>query len=138
MGKSLICLSEDITGKRLVVEQGLDGEMPDVEADADRLQQIFINIIKNAIEASPEGGTLKVETSVCGSMAVFRVTDTGPGISREDKTKIFEPFYSTKEKGSGLGLCISQRIVDEHGGSIKIETPAGGGASFVIEVPIRR
>jgi signal transduction histidine kinase len=138
LGKSLICLSEDITRKRLVVEQHVDSEVPDFDADADRLQQIFINIIKNAVEASPEGGTIRLELSQHGSRAVIRVTDSGPGISPEDREKIFEPFYSTKERGSGLGLCISQRIVDEHGGGIRIETPPGGGTSFVIEIPIRR
>jgi signal transduction histidine kinase len=138
LGKSLVCLSEEVTRKRLVVVQDLNSDMPHLEADPDRLQQIFINIIKNAVEASPEGGTIRLELSRRDSRAIIRVTDSGPGISREDKERIFEPFYSTKERGSGLGLCISQRIVDEHGGSIRIETPPGGGASFVVEIPMRR
>jgi two-component sensor histidine kinase len=138
VGRSLICLSEELTAKRLVVEQDLDAEIPSFEADADRLQQVFINIIKNAIEASPERGTIRVETSRRDPSVAIRVTDSGNGISREDREKIFEPFYSTKERGSGLGLCISQRIIDEHGGSIRVESGQGGGTSFVIEVPIRR
>ena len=138
LGRSLICLSEEVTSKRLVVEQDLDASMPDVEADPDRLQQIFINIIKNAVEASPEGGVIRLEIGRADSQAVVRITDSGPGIEREDRERIFEPFYSTKDRGSGLGLCVTQRIVDEHGGNMRIETPPGGGTSFVIEIPIRR
>jgi signal transduction histidine kinase len=138
LNRSLICLSEDIARKRLVVEQDTGAEIPQFEADADRLQQIFINIIKNAVEASPEGGTLRLEVGQNDSRAIIRITDSGPGISREDRERIFEPFFTTKERGSGLGLCISQRIVDEHGGSIRVDTPPGGGTSFVIEIPIRR
>jgi signal transduction histidine kinase len=138
VGRSLMCMSEDITAKRLMVTQNFDKALPEFEADADRIQQIIINVIKNAIEASPQGGTLSIETFTRDSRVGIRVTDQGPGISHEEREKIFEPFYSTKERGSGLGLCISQRIVDEHGGSIRIETPEAGGTSFVIELPIGR
>jgi signal transduction histidine kinase len=138
LGKSLICLSEGVTSKRIVVEQHIETEIPEIEADPDRLQQVFINIIKNAVEASPEGGTVRLEMSRGESRVIIRVTDGGRGIGREEMEKVFDPFYSTKERGSGLGLCVSQRIIDEHGGSIRIETPAGGGTSFVIEIPIRR
>ncbi len=138
VGRSLICLSEDITKKRLAVSQDLAKAVPELEADPDRLQQVFINIFKNAIEASPEGGTLRIETFLEDSKAGVRVTDQGAGIGLEEREKIFEPFYSTKDRGSGLGLCISQRIVDEHGGSIRVEAPEGGGTSFVIELPTGR
>jgi signal transduction histidine kinase len=138
VGRSLMCMSEDITAKRLMVTQNFDKALPEFEADADRIQQIIINVIKNAIEASPQGGTLSIETFTRDSRVGIRVTDQGPGVSHEEREKIFEPFYSTKERGSGLGLCISQRIVDEHGGSIRIETPEAGGTSFVIELPIGR
>jgi signal transduction histidine kinase len=138
VSKSLICMSEDITKKRLTVMQELNKALPELEADPDRLQQILINIIKNAIEASPEGGTLAIETFSTDSRVGIRVTDQGAGIGPEDRERIFEPFFSTKERGSGLGLCISQRIVDEHGGSIRVESPEGGGTSFVIELPTGR
>ncbi len=138
VGRSLISMSEDVTRKRLTVSQGLDKAVPEFEADPDRLQQVLINIIKNAIEASPEGGHLRIETFVEDCRVGIRVTDQGAGISLEERESIFEPFYSTKDRGSGLGLCISQRIVDEHGGSIRVETPEGGGTSFVIELPTGR
>jgi signal transduction histidine kinase len=137
IAKSLLCLSEDILKKRLTVRQDLQDDIPEFEADADRLQQILINIVKNAIEATPEKSNLSVETTKTGSSVHIRVTDSGPGISDEAIERVFEPFYSTKQGGTGLGLCISQRIVDEHGGRIFIERPGGGGTSFVIELPLR-
>jgi signal transduction histidine kinase len=138
VGRSLICMSQDVTRKRLTVSQDLAKHLPEFEADRDRLQQVLINIIKNAIEASPEGGTIRIETFLSDHRASIRVTDEGQGISPEDREKIFEPFYSTKDRGSGLGLCISQRIVDEHGGTIRVETPESGGTCFTIELPTGR
>jgi len=137
-GRSLICLSEDVTRRRLAVSQNFDKALTEFEADPDRLQQVLINIIKNAIEASPEGGTIHIETSLQNGRATIRVTDEGEGIGPEDSERIFEPFYSTKDRGSGLGLCISQRIIDEHGGTIRVEAPDGGGTRFVIELPTGR
>jgi signal transduction histidine kinase len=137
VGKSLLCLSELVMKKRLNVTQDLDEEVPQFEADPDRLQQIMINIMKNAIEASPEQGSLSLETWKDQSQAFVRITDSGPGIPEEAMEHLFEPFYSTKERGTGLGLCISQRIIDEHGGKIRVERPESGGTSFVIELPMR-
>jgi signal transduction histidine kinase len=137
VGKSLLCLSELIVKKRLTVNQELSDGIPEFEADPDRLQQILINIIKNAIEATPDEGGLALETWKDESRAFIRITDSGPGIPDEAKEHLFEPFYSTKERGTGLGLCISQRIVDEHGGKIGVEKPKSGGTSFLIELPLR-
>lgn len=137
VGKSLLCLSELIVKKRLSVTQNLNEAIPEFDADPDRLQQILINIIKNAVEATPEQGALSLESWKDDSRAFVRITDSGPGISDKAMEHLFEPFYSTKERGTGLGLCISQRIIDEHGGKIMVEQPDGGGTSFVIELPLR-
>jgi len=137
VGKSLLCLSELIMKKRLNVTQDLNDGIPEFDADPDRLQQILINIIKNAIEATPDEGGLSMETWKDEARAFVRITDSGPGIPDEAMEHLFEPFYSTKERGTGLGLCISQRIIDEHGGKIRVEKPERGGTSFVIELPLR-
>jgi signal transduction histidine kinase len=137
VGKSLLCVSEGILKKRLSVEQDLDEIIPEFDADADRLQQVLINIIKNAVEASSENATLRIKTARQGANAVIRISDSGTGIPEEDAERIFEPFYSTKKGGTGLGLCISQKIVDQHGGRILIETSRDGGTTFVIELPIK-
>jgi signal transduction histidine kinase len=137
VAKSLLSLSERILKKGLTVQQDLQSDLHQFEADADRLQQVIINIIKNAIEASPEKGEIRIETACGGSNIAVRITDSGPGILVEDRERIFEPFFSKKQDGTGLGLCISQRIVDQHGGSIYVEDVPQGGTTFVIELPIR-
>jgi signal transduction histidine kinase len=135
--KSLLCLSEAILTSRLSVRQDLDPEIPVFDADPDRLQQVIINIIKNAIEASPEGGSVEIRTGLDGASVVIAVGDTGPGIPDADRERILEPFYSTKEKGTGLGLSVSRAIVDAHGGTISAGTREEGGACFTIRLPIR-
>ncbi|MFH1312184.1 MAG: ATP-binding protein [Candidatus Eisenbacteria bacterium] len=137
VGKSLLCLSEEILRKRLSVEQDLDKDIPEFDADADRLQQVLINIIKNAVEVSSENATVRIKTARQGPNVVIRVSDSGTGIAEADAERIFEPFYSTKKGGTGLGLCICQRIVDQHGGRILIETSRDGGTTFIIELPLK-
>jgi len=116
-----------------------DPNLPPVLGHADKLQQVFINLMTNACHAMSKGGTLVVQTKrVEGDQAVMvRVRDTGPGIPRDLCERIFDPFFTTKEpgKGTGLGLSISYRIVKEHGGEITCETPEEGGAEFVVCLP---
>ncbi len=133
--KSLLSLSEGILRKQLNIVQNF-GDLPEIEADADRLQQVIINILKNAIEVSPQKATIKVTTGHSKDSVWIEITDQGPGIPAEDEEAIFEPFYSTKPGGTGLGLSISSRIIEQHGGSISIERPPGGGASFVVRLPL--
>lgn len=134
--KSLLSLSERILKKGLSLRQDFQNDIPEFEADADRLQQVLINIIKNAVEASPERAEIHIETAREGSNVVVRITDGGPGIPLEVRDRVFEPFYSNKQEGTGLGLCISQRIVDQHGGTIYIEDGPEGGTTFVIQLPV--
>ncbi len=94
-----------------------------VDGDADKLDQVFFNLVKNAVEAQVEGGALAVLTAVEGDEAVVLVADAGPGIPAETAHSIFEPFFTTKSKGTGLGLAITQKIVTAHGGSIRLWTP---------------
>jgi len=136
--KSLFGLSEDVVRKRLHVEQRLQPDMPTFDADPERLQQVLINLIKNAIEASPENGSIAIDTVADDTRVWVKVTDWGPGIPAGDRARIFEPFYSTKKGGTGLGLCISQAIVEEHGGKLSVESPPKGGARFIIEIPIAK
>jgi two-component system phosphate regulon sensor histidine kinase PhoR len=115
-----------------------------VEADADRLAQVFVNLIDNAIRHTPGGGRVKVELDTRGNDAVVRVRDNGAGIPYRDLPRIFERFYvvdrsRTRESGgSGLGLAIVKGIVDAHGGSISAESTLGRGTTVTIRIPIMR
>ena len=117
----------------------LSPDLPNINGDPGLLQQIFLNLILNAIDAMPQGGTVTLSSSMAkdaGFVAVS-VTDTGPGISDELREKIFIPFFSTKKKGTGLGLAICKALVEKSGGKITVnQNIAGGGASFSVFLPI--
>ncbi len=123
--------------RNILIEKKLD-EIPEVLVDPDQIQQVFVNIILNAAEAMTKGGVLTVTsgTSSSGEYLVIKIADTGPGISEEVRERIFDPFYTTKEHGTGLGLSISYGIVEQHGGTISVESSLGKGSTFVIQLPV--
>lgn len=107
----------------------------EVRVDSSQLRQALLNVIKNAVEASPEGGTVRVEVATDGEAATVSIEDEGPGIDPEIREELFEPFATTKADGTGLGLAMTQQIIEEHRGDIRVESPDGGGARFVLELP---
>jgi PAS domain S-box-containing protein len=111
--------------------------LPPVLADPDQLDQVFGNIILNAVQAMPEGGQLmiKSETREPGWVTVS-ITDTGVGIPEKDREKIFEPLFTSKAKGIGLGMAISKTFVESHGGSIKVQSETGKGTTLTIKLPV--
>lgn len=126
--------------EQVTIEKNFDPEMPAVNADPVQLQQVFLNLLLNAAEAMPEGGTVTVTTSYdagSGTLAV-RVNDTGGGVDERVRDKIFQPFFTTKSKGTGLGLSISKRLVEQHGGDIRVEESGSGGTTFRITLPASR
>jgi signal transduction histidine kinase len=112
--------------------------IPPVLAQGERLQQVFINIILNALDAMPQGGTLGIRLTSSEGQAVVRISDTGTGIKPEHLAHIFDPFFTTKGigKGTGLGLSISYAIVKEHEGHIQVESEVGKGSTFTISLPM--
>jgi len=118
--------------------------LPPVRADAEQLLQVFLNLSLNAVQAMPQGGRLLISTSLRratrrGAAAAFlevRFRDTGVGIPPGDQRNLFIPFFTTKEKGTGLGLPISQRIIENHGGTIEVRSQPGEGATFTVLLPI--
>jgi signal transduction histidine kinase len=110
-----------------------------VEGDADRLHQVLLNIVINAIQAMPDGGKIEIECHKVDSHADGQlridITDNGPGIAPENFARIFEPFYSTKSQGTGLGLTTAREIINEHKGKIELESALGKGTSFHITLP---
>jgi signal transduction histidine kinase len=106
-----------------------------IACDAELLKQVFLNIILNAIQATPEGGSMEVGIQMKDGYAVVEVTDEGEGIERERLEKIFDPFYSTKEKGTGLGLAIAAKIMQAHSGTIRVKSREGQGSCFQLYLP---
>jgi signal transduction histidine kinase len=123
--------------------------LPLIDLDADRIEQVLINFIQNAIDASPPGAVVTIEERLGSSLdplgdsldvdsLIIDVSDCGEGITEEDKEKIFEPFYTTKSSGTGLGLYVCHHIVEGHGGQIVVESRHGEGSHFLLCLPMGR
>src|SRR5881296_1928217 len=125
----------EIKDRNLVVEQELRSDLPLLELDRDQMKQAFYNVIKNSFEAMKSRGILRIRTDMDESHAIVRFTDTGGGISAENLSRVFEPYFTTKTSGTGLGLLIVRRIVREHGGELSIESSEGKGLTLAIRLP---
>jgi len=147
----LVLEKDTLTRKNGRFEQIYDPSLPLIEADEDPLKQVFLNLIKNAIEASRTGGRIQVITRVSSGYAVrsassrtpqqnivVEIIDSGEGMDEENQKKLFTPFYTTKKKGSGLGLPISLKIVKDHNGKIKITSEKGLGTTVQVFLPIKQ
>lgn len=127
--------------ERMICEQKLElkadysKDIPALNIDRQQVKACFINIILNAIQAMPCGGRLSVNTSFADGFAVVKIEDTGEGIQEEHLAKIFEPYFTTKVAGIGLGLAIAKRIVEEHGGKIAVKSVFGKGTTVSVELP---
>jgi len=134
--QTLELLRPEIENRGQMIEKTLEPGLPQVPLDAGQIQQVLVNLIKNAMQAMTKGGTLAIQTGLTERGVWVSVSDTGHGISTEQLNRIFEPFFTTKKKGSGLGLMIVQRIVRDHGGLIKLESHADRGTTFRIWLPL--
>jgi len=123
----------------IMVLKDYEEHLPRIMADPMHLQQVFMNLILNAVEAMPGGGTLTLKTCLDKSSHELRImiSDTGKGIEDDEKGKIFQPFFTTKSKGTGLGLAITKRLIEQHGGDIVAENNNPTGTTFRISFPLR-
>jgi len=131
-------MQPELTKKQIALEQNLDTTLKPLAIDQNLLYRAFLNLFVNAVQAMPDGGTLSVTSSLAGQRkknVVVKITDTGIGISEEKLGTIFTPFYTNKNRGTGLGLAIVKNIIEEHNGSIDVESELGKGASFIITLP---
>lgn len=135
---SLEMFQERIAHSCITVEKAIEANMPAVHADRDQLIQVLINLVMNSLHAMPEGGQLKVNLAREGSHICLGVSDTGHGMQEETRSKVFEPFFTTKDfgKGTGLGLTVVKGIVEEHGGTIAVESVVDKGTTFWIRLPL--
>ncbi|HEY6100675.1 MAG TPA: ATP-binding protein [Anaeromyxobacter sp.] len=138
LGSLLDFLAPELAAARIEVRRELAPGLPAVRGDEGQLRAVFLNLLRNSREAMPRGGTVTVATRRAGATVEVVVGDTGGGIPPEDLTRIFEAFYSTKERGTGLGLAFAQQVVKEHGGTIRCESALGRGTTFTINLPAER
>ena len=125
----------EIKDRDIVVETELRSDLPSIELDRDQMKQVFYNAIKNSFEAMKRRGILRIRTDRDDTHVKISFTDTGGGISPENLSRVFEPYFTTKSGGSGLGLLIVRRIVREHGGELAIESTEGKGLTLTIRLP---
>lgn len=136
--ESISFLHAEIEDRDILVEQQLRADLPLLEVDRNQLKQAFYNVIKNAFQAMKTSGMLRITTDVDDHFVSIAFSDTGGGISQENMSKIFEPYFTTKASGSGLGLLIVRRIVREHGGEIDLVSDEGKGLTITIRLPLRQ
>jgi len=133
--ETLKVLKSEFENRRIAVSVDIPDMVPMVQLDRAQIKQVFFNVVKNALEAMPDGGSLKVVFGVGDAYVDIAFTDTGKGIAPDELGRVFEPYHTTKAKGTGLGLMIVQRIIEEHGGEIELASKPGEGTCFRIRLP---
>ena len=134
--KTVELLRPEIDNRGVTVTLKLARNLAGAQIDAAQMQQVLVNLVKNAVQAMTTGGSLTLQTGETSDGIWVSVADTGGGIPEEQINRIFEPFYTTKKKGTGLGLMIVQRIVRAHNGRIELESHEGQGTTFRIWLPL--
>ncbi len=144
IGDTLTLLEHQLKSARIKISEDLAGQLPRINGNAGRLQQVFLNLFLNARDAMPNGGTLTIATANGNNVSVA-VSDTGSGIAQEHIQRIYDPFFTTKSapregqgKGTGLGLSVSYGIIQEHAGKIRVESRPGAGTTFHLEFPLTK
>jgi signal transduction histidine kinase len=141
LDQSLRLLQPQISGKLTALKKSYRAETDAVRGDDAQLQQVFMNLLLNALEAMGANGTLAVSTEISpgadgARVLKIKIQDTGMGIAPENLARLFEPFFTTKKNGTGLGLAICQRVAVEHRGAIEVQSEPGKGSTFSISLPV--
>ncbi|HSB05199.1 MAG TPA: ATP-binding protein, partial [Thermodesulfobacteriota bacterium] len=136
--KHLVTLfQEEASSLGIKIQTEIDSDLPPIQMDEEKLTQALINIMKNGMQAMEQGGLLCIETHAFRDRVEIKISDTGTGIPTDQMEKIFNYYYTTKEKGVGLGLPIAHRIIEAHGGQLKLESQIGMGTKVTILLPTR-
>lgn len=133
----LALMKANLTHHKIELQLEFTSDLPEFEFDSDKIKQAFMNVVLNSMEAMPQGGVLTVSTSKLDDGVSIEVADTGVGIPETDMPHLFEPFFTSKDKGTGLGLANVKRIVEEHGGTVAIESTISEGVTVSIWLPLR-
>lgn len=134
--KNLAYLAPQLETNRCVIQKSYQADLPEITADTAMLYQAFLNILINAVQAMPDGGTISIDVNSNHELVNVEIADEGRGIAEDLLEKIWDPFFTTKEKGTGLGLKIVKNIIDLHGGEIRIQSCSKGGACVSIRLPV--
>ena len=121
---------------RIALHKNLDPNCPILRFDPDQIRQVLLNLCQNAIDSMPQGGELTIRTQALDDHVEVVVADTGQGMSESTQESIFQPFFTTKAGGTGLGLSVCQKIIHDHGGDIIVRSKAGTGSTFTVCLPI--
>ncbi|WP_168433581.1 two-component system sensor histidine kinase NtrB [Pontiella sulfatireligans] len=133
--ETLEVMKHELKDRRMLIETDFPAKIPPVAVDETQVKQVFFNVIKNALQAMDDGGILKIETHVSDRFVSVALEDNGPGIDPDQLGAIYEPYYTTKTEGTGLGMMIVQRIMRDHGGEIEINTEFGRGTRLTLRFP---
>jgi signal transduction histidine kinase len=136
LDRTLSFMEPEIRSHGIRLERTYAPFVPPLVLNADQIRQAFINLIRNAIQATPTGGLITVEVTYARGQVMVRVTDSGCGIPEEQMEKIFDPYFTTRDGGAGLGLMIVQRIVSEHGGDVLVASNPGKGTTMTVRLPV--
>ena len=137
LDQKLAFMDREFAAANVKLQTKFAAPLPTINADAEQLWQVVLNLISNSLAAMPAGGILTISTHWLADQLLVRVTDNGAGMSAEQTQQVFVPFYSTKKSGTGLGLALAQQIVSEHGGHIECESAPGRGSTFSIYLPVK-
>jgi signal transduction histidine kinase len=139
---AITLVKERAARRAIVLQASVDPRLGEIKGDERKVKQVLLNLLSNAIKFTPEGGRVDVNAALAGDVAEVSVTDTGVGIAAEDHEAVFEEFrqvgtdYAKKHEGTGLGLTLSRRFVELHGGRIWVKSELGQGATFTFTLPV--
>jgi signal transduction histidine kinase len=138
--KVLPLMTDRLAGQQIHIEQEICDDLPPLWVDQELLRNCILNFINNAAQAMDEGGTIRLGAALreCDGHVCLTFADQGKGIQQEDIPKIFQPYFTTKDVGIGLGLAITERIIKEHGGEICVESSPGRGTIFTVILPLQQ
>jgi signal transduction histidine kinase len=133
--RALLLAQDELAGKGLRVQRLEAAGLPAVRADGDLICQVLLGLLSNAAEAAPAGSEVALAAEARDGLIELAVADAGPGVPPELRGRVFEPFFTTRARGTGLGLAVARQIVEAHGGRIAVDEGAGGGARFTVRLP---
>ncbi|MCR4283711.1 MAG: ATP-binding protein [Parcubacteria group bacterium] len=124
--------------KNINLYKKFEPDIPQISGNLGQIKQVVLNILRNAVESMPDGGDLTIEIKTVGESIKINITDTGKGMTEEVLKNIFNPFFTTKSSGTGIGMTISLKIIEDHGGHINVESEYGKGTTMSISLSINK